>query len=424
MTKQITIKEDGVSKSESVDFINTQVAGGSADWMPEDEAQEGVFYVYENGEYVPSEYGLYGFYAVGVLVPGGNGAETIQQGSSTPAYVTPLPATGLGASVIGVDPIDGAMYRTEIQDVDGVPTLVKTKVADSKAEYKPTSMKILIKPAKLSYNAGEKINYAGLVVQLLDSTGYTFVDERFPQGVISWSPVRNLLYPEYDLITPVEYAQKDLTSIKFNTLDHFTYPERYTLPISYSYTSKCVYKLYVNTLVDGFDVSGYITITYTFDNDVYVASFINRKIASNGHIHDVLQLACATQYWGQGLSTIKRTTEVEYEHEGSLGLDYWNSTESSVEYDGKRVYALYAYTAESNGSSVNHIETRIVESSTPLNNFLGRSPSGFYRLEHGAIGWNMINSKIKPSAEIPVQWNSPYDNQTYEDTFEIEVEDA
>lgn len=208
--KQITIKEDGVSKSESVDFINTQVAGGSANWMPEDEAQTGVFYVHANGEYVPSDYGLYGFFAVSVMVRGGNGAETITPENPSPTYVKPLPATGTGASLIGVDPTDGALYRTEIQDVDGVPTMVKTKVADSKADYKPTSIKILIKPAKLSYNVGDKIQYAGLVVQLLDSTGYTFVDERFPQGVISWSPVKNLLHPEYDLITPVEYVEETM----------------------------------------------------------------------------------------------------------------------------------------------------------------------------------------------------------------------
>jgi len=238
--KQITIKEDGVSKSESVNFINTQVAGGSANWMPEDEAQTGVFYVHANGEYVPSDYGLYGFFAVSVMVRGGNGAETMTPENPSPTYVKPLPATGTGASLIGVDPTDGALYRTEIQDVDGVPTMVKTKVANSKQDYKPVAINILIKPAKLSYEVGDKINYAGLVVQLLDSTGYTFVDERFPQGIISWSPVKNSLHPEYDLITPVEYVETMLQAeseleipVQWKSpYDNHTYEDTFEIEVS------------------------------------------------------------------------------------------------------------------------------------------------------------------------------------------------
>lgn len=376
--KQITIKEDGVSKSESVDFINTQVAGGSANWMPEDEAQEGVFYVYENGEYVPSDYGFYGFYAVGVMVPGGNGAETIQQGSLTPTYVTPLPATGLGASVIGVDPTDGAMYRTEIQDVDGVPTLVKTKVADSKADYKPTSMKILIKPAKLSYNVGEKIQYAGLVVELLDSTGHTFADERFPQGIISWSPVMNLLHPEYNLITPIEYAEKDGSGTSYETDD------------------------------------GIRATTVRFVNE-----FEPEALGRNVYFADIGSIGTTSNFGGASVFV----------------ADYDPSAKSPLltRYDNE----LYYY-GDGINSAAGVLLMRIVNgkagqvaAASGTRNMWSRLSDAAHVTTNDTLPESLImptlstdTPKASGRQSIPVQWNSPYDNQTYEDMFEIEVEDA
>ena len=198
--KQITIKEDGVSKSESVDFINTQVAGGSADWMPDDDTAEGVITITENGEYHPKDYGLYGFNKVIINVDGGAAAY--------PSGVKPPVVTGVGASVVGIMrntnyPYNMGVYRVEIQEVDGTPTLVRTKLAERYYEYNPVTIVLVLKPAKLKYKLGEKIDYAGMVVMLMDETGHTFTDDTFPQGVISWSPRKNSLYPEYDLITPI-----------------------------------------------------------------------------------------------------------------------------------------------------------------------------------------------------------------------------
>ena len=378
--KQITIKEDGVSKSESVDFINTQVAGGSANWMPEDEAQEGVFYVHANGEYVPSDYGLYGFYAVGVMVPGGNGAETIQPGRLTPTYVTPLPATGLGASVIGVDPTDGAMYRTEIQDVDGVPTLVKTKVADSKQDYKPTSMKILIKPAKLSYKAGEKIQYAGLVVQLLDSTGYTFVDEKFPQGIISWSPVKNLLHPEYNLITPVEYAHDgngdevlpqsiggvEIAGFPFSSMSRFKVSDTYWIRTEFA------------------EPSAYVSVAFK---------------SSTEYVYTVIWASSKPFRYGGEVNTPRQQEPTQ--------PSTWNEA-STYTYDNKTVYYGYVGTETRNGfvctAPYFYANKRITNDESKI------------------YAWAMVYGDVKSDSNTPIQWKSPYDNKTYEDAFKIDVE--
>lgn len=106
MSKDIYIAESGVRKDMSgVKKINTKLASGAANWIPEDEMSTDILTVTENGEYVASASGLYGYSRVLVLVPGGGDA--VVDGRT----IT-VPAGGEGSVIEGT--VDGVPVRITV----------------------------------------------------------------------------------------------------------------------------------------------------------------------------------------------------------------------------------------------------------------------------------------------------------------------
>jgi hypothetical protein len=108
LSKDIYIAENGVQRAlNGVRKINTKLASGAANWIPEDETNTDQLTITENGEYVASASGLYGYSRVLVLVPGGGDA--IVDGRTIS-----VPAGGEGSSIEGT--IDGVRVRITVVD--------------------------------------------------------------------------------------------------------------------------------------------------------------------------------------------------------------------------------------------------------------------------------------------------------------------
>ena len=207
MPKNVVIMEGGKGlRFADVSKLITDKTDGNDSWVPTEDRIIRQKYISENGMYYAKDDGIYGFSKLTVNIPGGAQGYTVptvstlpygvEVATTDPSQPMPIIPGTVGSSLIGIDPDTGLRSIATIQP-DG--TLKQSVI--------PSAIRILIPPAKLEYEDGEKIQYAGLVVELLDSDGNNFQDEMFPQGIISWSPVDNLLHPEYDLITPVEYVE-------------------------------------------------------------------------------------------------------------------------------------------------------------------------------------------------------------------------
>lgn len=163
MTRDVRIQESGTNQDfEDVKTLTTPVVGGgNATWMPEDETAVGEITITSNGEFVPSEHNLYGFYKVNVMVPGGGQGEYVSPGGigvnidgtipmtqpdGTISNVrigdglyTPPPAgmggtidgvSVSGGTIAGIDPDTGDYVQYTVVDSNGVPTLSKTTPQD------------------------------------------------------------------------------------------------------------------------------------------------------------------------------------------------------------------------------------------------------------------------------------------------------
>lgn len=212
MSKDIIIEESGVAKNlNDVDRITTKlVSGNSANWIPEDETELAEISVTSNGQYVASGFGYYGFVKVNVSVAGGSGSEVLPAIGGIDqidvgtidlddVYVEP-PVGGIGSTIMGIDPTTGEWTT---MTVDGNGNLVQ-EIANL-----PKSIRVLTPPAKTSYVEGEKINYSGLTVELLDKDGNTFTSADFPTGVLTWGApyyFNGDMSKSYGIVTPTANA--------------------------------------------------------------------------------------------------------------------------------------------------------------------------------------------------------------------------
>lgn len=204
MTRSVRIQESGVSQDFSdVKTLTTPVVGGgNATWMPEDETAVGEITITGNGEFVPSEHDLYGFYKVNVMVPGGGQGEYVEPGGigvnvdgtipmtqpngtisnvhvGTGAYTPPPAGAGgtvegvsvSGGTVAGIDPETGDYVQYTVVDSNGVPTLSKTT---PQSEPTPTSIAVINPPNQTTYAQGAAINFSGIQVGVYDQNGKPF----------------------------------------------------------------------------------------------------------------------------------------------------------------------------------------------------------------------------------------------------------
>lgn len=137
MSKNITIKEGGADKQFTVDKLKTNtVGGGTCLWVPEDETQLGTKSVSENGTYVASDDGYYGYSQFSV--------------------------SGVGTAT-GRDPVTGQEKSVTVDPETG--DLVETVI--------PSEIRVITPPTNPygTYIDGQTIIKDGMVVKAYDATG-------------------------------------------------------------------------------------------------------------------------------------------------------------------------------------------------------------------------------------------------------------
>lgn len=177
MSKDIVLRRDGVPVVlRGVKSITTPLSGGSnMTWLPEDETIPIELTATENGEYLASDSGYYGYSKVDVMVPGGKGAvmETVKSdGSIQEEYVEPYAGKEPGSSMVVTDPETKIRTYYVIRD-NG--TVVKSTVP---------SYAIVTTLPKTEYSAGESVSYSGAVITLY--YGNDEVASTYNGGVLSY----------------------------------------------------------------------------------------------------------------------------------------------------------------------------------------------------------------------------------------------
>lgn len=152
MSKQAIIGINGSLSpfSETVDKLSSPGIGGSSiTWVPEDQTRCESLRVTANGTYAAASAGKYGYNYVTVSVAGDS--VTGKDGDGDEATATVDPETGI---------------------------IVYTKI--------PSSIEITTPPTKLTYTAGETIDFTGAVVKAYLETGGEY--GTVPNGEITLNP--------------------------------------------------------------------------------------------------------------------------------------------------------------------------------------------------------------------------------------------
>lgn len=184
MSKSISIQEAGVSKSATVSEIKTQGINTTVLWVPEDETEKNDLTATENKTYTPEE----GYYAIGIV--------TVN-----------VPDTG--AEIVAKANADGCRYKVTV-DNRGILDY----------ELLPSKLVVDHMPNKTTYNAGESIDYTGMVVRMTDGQGRTFADAEHPSGIIPLNEldVVHKALPEVDVEVPIRWLSDYDASILYTTI--------------------------------------------------------------------------------------------------------------------------------------------------------------------------------------------------------------
>ena len=163
MSNGLQITEGGaVRRMSNVDRLLTDSSDGQVPWVPQPLTSQK--FIGKNGLYIASDEDLAGFSELRVNVPGG------MAGIGIPA----IPGMD-GSKIAGIDPITNKYMTVGI--IDGS--------LDSR--YAPSGIRVVTPPTELRYVDGERIDYTGMVIELLDASGSTFTDDTYPDGTIRWT---------------------------------------------------------------------------------------------------------------------------------------------------------------------------------------------------------------------------------------------
>jgi hypothetical protein len=148
-----------VEEYANTDKIRTAILGNrfTEDWLPIDETVAGVLTCSENGDYVASEHGLFGFSKVDVLVDGMGGAmiEVDDGAGGVTVEWRDVPAGGAGTTMVATDPVTNVMTYYEI-DSEGV---IQETVVPSYAMVTTT-------PKTEYESATDAVDYTGMEITL------------------------------------------------------------------------------------------------------------------------------------------------------------------------------------------------------------------------------------------------------------------
>lgn len=251
----------------------------------------------------------------------------------------------------------------------------------------PSAIQITTPPPRVSYNDGDTIDYSGIVVTLYDGNGNVFTDSIYPDGIVPFS----------ELSFPVSKAQYEGGGVS-SDLDTSPVPQ----PIQ---------------VVDGaFSTHGH----YTSSGKNYVFSYEYTPLS--GVISRMI-------FWKvTDTDTLIRTLWASDTH-GKIGTMHyrrWRDDEliDEVYYDigTERPIQIHSKTAYSfDGANT------IVGTIPYMDDF----PYTMYTIPNTShnddnISWTMVYGTGGGGTGVqtlPVNWLSPYNADTYTDTFDIVVHD-
>jgi len=454
MSKNIVIQEGGIGKQMTVNKLKTdKVGGGTQLWVPEDEAGDYANYeelsVTENGTYVPSENAdgfskidvdvnpeledititrngvyeshQYGYGRVEVDVEGGGGdieTGTLTVNANGTYHASDDDLDGYDEVIVDIDDAltlkeltvnENGTYRASDDDADGyyivnvnvsggigsatndgLPTtengvapggigssVVGWDEVDGN-EYAigvdssgnlvktkvPSGIEIGTPPTKTNYNSGEAIDYSGIIVILKGGDDAMFSDAKYPNGRV----------PFDELVFPIDKAHGGGGVITYTTLANDTslFYRQYGLTFSFV-------EIGVGTEISG-----------TLDG--------KRKYI----LHSCDDKVFAVLYPGSSYEYVDLVSEGNFsvifkEDDGSEAMINRNVTSTG--------YAFYNIQCTP-GKNVG----------IPLQEVLSNRSYGV-REDMITFGKGHGSEDV----QIPVQWKSPYDGRTFEDTFEITV---
>jgi hypothetical protein len=321
-------------------------------------------YIYDNGTYYASSDNLDGYNIVYVNVSGGSGSAN---SDGTPTIANGTEPGGIGSSVIGTDPETGNEIAA---GVDEQGNLVHTEV--------PSAIKVLKAPDKTEYTDGETINYAGIVVHMKKKDGTDYTDTNHLTGL--------LLLEELTLSETTAHGGSREGEAEPPSEWNFT---NILVPVPYSRHAVCHW-------VGG--KGPYVSCEVNADCAVAVA-------ATGGAGVTIILASEKQQISYSGYYIIR--------HNGARGEFNTTANGTAYTYDGKTVY--YLTLGSDWGADENTVPTR----------FSTSSPA-YWGSGVNKVAWTIVygSGGGKSKASIPVQWTSPYDGRTFEDSFEITVSSA
>ena len=148
-----------VEEYANTDKIRTAILGNrfTEDWLPRDDTVAGVLTCSANGDYVASEYGLFGFSKVDVLLDGMGGAmiEVDDGAGNVTVEWHDVPAGGAGTTMVATDPVtndmtyyevdsEGVIHETIVPSYAMVTTMPKTEYESATDVVDYTGMEITL----------------------------------------------------------------------------------------------------------------------------------------------------------------------------------------------------------------------------------------------------------------------------------------
>lgn len=271
----------------------------------------------------------------------------------------------------------------------------------------PSAISISVKPSKLAYIEGQKIDYSGIEVVLLDENGEIFTDDNYPDGVI----------PFDQLTFSAEYAVCGDAWYITPTSDISDYIEG-ALAVAPTATEHHEHKL---------SDRGAYTGDYNHDAQYSLSNGFCTVIA-----HEMpteykptvgYSYICAAEnsdgwLYTLGVSVKKDGTMPQRDHGNYDCVFSECDARGTYTKDGKTVhyYATNILIADSGVKQSYTVGTFTANSFT-------LSPSGMdYLSRYKEIAWEMVYNESRVNAcTLPVSWES-YDGQSLSDSFEIRVD--
>lgn len=423
MSKSIIIQQSGFPKALTVDALRTsKQGGGSEDWVPADGKDLVELDIGGSGTYRASDYGAYGISVARVTPKYGGGATStaalqpvfsnlhtpaIREGGN-PVYMSArLIKTNLqgGGTCLWV-PKDEVNLESKYVDHSGTYTaraddcygydqvtvsgvdveITQDEDDDDVAEITdggvitkqklPSSIVVDVPPTKTVYSEGQIIDYAGMVVKAYTRSGQLWTDASHPNGII----------PISELTLPVTIAHADQGRSASSDLDtgSFSQPIPLSGVATFAYTQ-------TNVPIRNTD-------TWTPVNGA--AMIIMRNTESNTTLLYAAKQAGEVGLWRR-VHIDERTGEQRTEFDYTTAIN-------SYTHDGKTVYYVRPRHGHG-GGGINILVNPVV--------------SDYGDNDHDKeAAWTAIYGEISGGANIPVQWNRPYDAELLETSFTIFID--